>query len=110
MDTSKDRCRVYDPLIKWPNGTKLVDFGDYKMRVSTDNEKYLGDRISPDWYKVGVSPWYNHYTNRPLNIVEFDIDADLYNATPISTVLTNATNNYLNFNFGRYSLLCQIPL
>ena len=98
------------PLIKWPNGTKLVDFGDYKMRVSTDNEKYLENRISPDWYSVGVSPWYNHYTNRPLNIVEFDIDADLYNPTPISALLANASNNYQNFNFGRYSLLYQIPL
>ena len=63
----------FDPLIKWPNGTKLVNFGEFEMRVSIDNGKYLEERISSDWRDVGVTPWYDHYTNRPLNIIEFDI-------------------------------------
>ena len=28
-----------DPLIKWPNGTKLVHFGEFEIRVSIDNGK-----------------------------------------------------------------------
>ena len=98
----------FDPLVKWPNGTKLVDFGDFKMRVTKDNGKYLEERISPDWHDVGVTPWYDHYTNRPLNIIEFDIIPDLYNITPISSTMANIVKNYITFNFGRYTLLYQI--
>ena len=97
----------FDPSIKWPKGTKLVDFGNYKMRVTIDSKKYLEERISPNWYQVGISPWYDHYTNRPLNIWEFDIDASLYNITPISTAMANAAINYITFDFGRYSLLYE---
>ena len=98
----------FDPSIKWPNGTKLVDFGNYKMRVTIDSKKYLEKRISPNWYQVGVSPWYDHYTNNLMNMWEFELDASLYNITPISTAMANAAaTKYITFDFGRYSLLYE---
>ena len=62
----------------WPNGTDLTKFGYYKMRVSTDNKKYLDESIGKNWHDVGVSSWYDHYNNRQVKTVAFELPPRLY--------------------------------
>ena len=62
----------------WPNGTVLATFGYYEMRVSTDNRKYLEKAIGKNWHDVGLSPWYDHYRNRQLKTVAFELTPRCY--------------------------------
>ena len=93
----------FNPAIKWPNGTELVDFGNYKMRVTKDNQKYLSERISPDWHEVGVTPWWNHYQNKRMDVVEFELTPALYDVK-----VHEVTLNYIHLHFGRFSLLYDV--
>ena len=97
----------FDPAIKWPNGTQLVDFGYYKMRVSIENKRYLKESISPNWFEIGVTPWYNHYINRPQKVVSFKISPSLYEIS-LHYIIPKLTKNYITFIFDRYSLLYEI--
>ena len=70
--------RGFDANQKWPNETVLKPFGDFKMRVSIDNHKYLVKAISPNWLMVGKTPAYDHYTDLSKESVAFEIPLSLY--------------------------------
>ena len=71
----------FDPNYKWPNGTNLVKFGDFEMRVSVENRKYLENCFSTCWINlsvVGLTKWYDHYNDHRSKTVEFLIPDTLY--------------------------------
>ena len=74
---------------KWPNGTELTKFGDFEMRVSVENTKYLQGLYSTDWYDVGVTQWYDHYNNRRGKEVAFYIPDILYGPAQPFTLNNN---------------------
>ena len=94
----------FDLSYKWPNGTELVEFGEYKMRVTKDNKKYVSEYIGPDWYKVAVTPWYNHYNDKRMEVVEFEMNQNLYDLK----VPTEIPTNYRKLDFGKYSLVYDV--
>ena len=68
----------FNATLKWPNGTEFKNFGNFKMRVSTENKKYLEKEISPNWHDVGVTPWYNHFKLSRQKTVTFELVPRLY--------------------------------
>ena len=70
----------FDAKLKWPNGTKLTRFGNFEMRVSTDNINYLQRLFGnySGWQEIGITPWYNHYKNVLGHEVAFKIPEILY--------------------------------
>ena len=72
----------FNKSLKWPNGTKLVQFGDFKMRLSTENEKFLSKLYPSNYMDVGITHGYDHlrqtYFKRPK--VAFEITQTLSSA------------------------------
>ena len=94
----------FNPSIKWPNGTELVEFGEYKMRITKDNEIFLSKHISPNWYEVGVTSWWNHYKNSRMEVVEFEMSPMLYQLK----VKKEISTNYIKLFFGKFSLVYDV--
>ena len=72
----------FDKAYIWPNGTKLVQFGDFKMRISIENENFLNKQYPSNFMNVGVTHVYDHlrqtHFTRPK--VTFEIPQTLYPA------------------------------
>ena len=68
----------FNPSSKWPNGTILTEFGNFKMRIAIENEKYLHSLFSSNWAEVGVTQWYDHYNNFGKGTTAFKIPDALY--------------------------------
>ena len=62
----------------WPQGTMLKTFGDFKMRVSVDNRRYLESIYSSNWYTFGMTSSYNHYKDAFNIPISFRIPQQLY--------------------------------
>ena len=63
---------------KWPNGTKLTKFGNFQMRVTVDNRRYLEKAVAENWYDVGLTPWYDHYNSVQKDTIAFELTPRLY--------------------------------
>ena len=63
---------------RWPQGTKLKTFGDFKMRVSVDNRRYLESLFSLNWYNIGITSAYDHYNDAFKFPISFRIPQRLY--------------------------------
>ena len=70
----------FNSSLKWPNNTVLTKFGYYKMRVSVDNKKYLEKAFGPNWHDIGVTSWYDHYKEKFLKTISFEIPTKMYRA------------------------------
>ena len=71
----------FNAKLKWPKGTKLADFGNFKMRVSVENKKYLNGYTSPyrNWPDVGWTHGYDHYRQSGgAQSIAFEIPEALY--------------------------------
>ena len=66
------------PSSIWPKGTILTTFGDFEMRISIENEKYLESLFSSNWDEVGVTQWYDHYNNFAQGTTAFKIPEALH--------------------------------
>ena len=74
----------FNATMKWPKGTVLTRFGDFKARISVENKKYLY-LLSKNWYNVGLTQWYDHYNNYLSHERAFEIPQFLYSpAKPFS--------------------------
>ena len=51
----------FNATLTRPNGTEFINFGNFKIRVSIKNKKYLEKQISPNCNDVGVTPWYSNF-------------------------------------------------
>merc|ERR1712179_68210 len=60
-----NRCIGFQDEVKWPNGTKLVDFADFRMRFSKESDNYLEKLYSKSWFRIGSTHSYDHYHQRP---------------------------------------------
>ena len=86
----------FDPKYKWPNGTNLVRFGGFKMRVAIENRKYMEKYFSMNWTRlsvVGVTNWYNHYYVYRSKTVAFLIPDTLYYPARPFIVNDNSSNS-----------------
>ena len=95
----------FNPSIKWPNGTELVTFGDYRMRISKGNEKFLYNYISPDWNDVGVTSWWHHYKHREVEVVKFEMSPKLRQLRVINII---PKKHYKKINFGKFSFVYDV--
>ena len=68
----------FNATFKWPNCTKLTNFVNFKMRVSVENTKYLEKAVAPNWYDVGLTPWYDHYNGLMKGTTAFELTPRLY--------------------------------
>ena len=68
----------FNATVKWPKGTTLTRFGDFEMRISTENEKYLQLQFSSNWRDVGVTSWFDHWNIRQEKTTSFKIPQNLY--------------------------------
>ena len=62
---SYEKCHGFSSDVTWPNGTKLVDFADFQIRISGENKEYLDKYYSESWKLLGKTHWYDHYHQRP---------------------------------------------
>ena len=63
---------------KWPEGTKLTDFGGFDMRVSIQNNEHLERLFGRNWYDVGATPNYDHLKDVRLDVSYFEMTPRLY--------------------------------
>ena len=68
----------FNTTSKWPNGTRLANFGNFQMRISTENRKYLEKAVAKNWYDVGLTPWYDHYNCIKRETTAFELTPRLY--------------------------------
>ena len=68
----------FNATYKWPNATKLTNFGHFEMRVSVQNRKYLEQYFGKNWYEVGVTPLDDHYNNFRKDEIAFELTPRLY--------------------------------
>ena len=68
----------FNASLKWPNGTKLANFGNFQMRVSSENRKYLEKAVALNWHDVGLTPWYDHYIGSKMDTTAFELTPRLY--------------------------------
>ena len=59
-------------------GTKLIPFGDFEMRISVDTIRYLNESGYPNWKRIGVTQWYNHFLNWAQTEYKFQLLPRLY--------------------------------
>ena len=73
----------FNPTTIWPNGTRLVQFGDSQMRVSVENESWLETLYGKNWRYIAKSHWYDHQKNVKKNTFFFELNSRLNKpATP----------------------------
>ena len=68
----------FNTTYKWPNATKLTNFGNFQMRVSVENRKFLEKEVGKNWYEVGVTPLDDHYNNFRKDEIAFELTPRLY--------------------------------
>ena len=74
------------------------------MRITKDNEDFLSEHISPSWYEVGVTSWWDHYKHSKMEVVEFEMSPMLYQLK----VKNEISTNYIKLYFGKFSLVYDV--